>query len=501
MKKEYELQTETPENLGIASEHIENLIEDFRKNGLFMHSFILLRHGKVAAEGYYKPISPDRLTRLYSSSKTFVSAAIGILCDEGKISLTDKVHTFFPDMCPSNLHPYIADTTIRDLLIMASPLSGGSNFGYGRDGKEWVKSFFNAKPDVPPNTIFYYNTCGTYVLCAIAERITGMPFLDYMYDKLFKHIGFSNKPWCIKGPDGYSWGGSGVMCTPRDFAKFALVFMNKGNINGKQLISEDYIKAATSKQIDNNLIGHESRLYYGYGYQIWITRDNSFSIRGMGNQDAICVPEKDLVFVCTADNQGTSSSSYMISSALWNHIIDKISDSPLQENKLAYQSLLNKTSNLELLLPSGEKHSELERQISGTTFEMNENPMEISKVRLEFLEDYGKFCYSTLRGDKEILFGYGEYKEGTFPETHYFGDTIGTPCGRPYNCLAAGVWVGIDQSTLLIKVHVIDDSLGNLIIKLAFKGDELGMAMRKTAEWFLDEYDGHAGGTKYVANE
>ena len=88
---------ETPENLGISSEDIINLLNDFEKNGFFTHSFLIMRHGKVAAEGYYAPFKRGELHRIYSISKTFTGTAIGLLCDEGKISLDDPVHKFFPE--------------------------------------------------------------------------------------------------------------------------------------------------------------------------------------------------------------------------------------------------------------------------------------------------------------------------------------------------------------------------------------------------------------------
>jgi hypothetical protein len=313
-----------------------------------------------------------------------------------------------------------------------------------------------------------------------------------MGDKLFKHIGFSEEAWCIKAPEGNSWGGSGVMCTTRDLARFALVFLNKGNINGKQLISEEFIKAATTRQIDNNPIGHEAEKLYGYGYQIWLTRNNSFSFMGMGDQLAICNPDKDLLFVCTADNQGSRVEEDAIYDALWSRIINKMADEPIAENKGAYRELTCRLSNLKLNMITGDKHSETEREIGGITYKMHENRMEISEVKVEFLCEYGRFLYKTPRGEKEILFGYGEYKESFFPETHYYGATIGLSANRPYLCASGGVWT--EKQKLVIRVNIIDDYLGNLTITLSFKGKELGMAMYKTAEWFLDEYEGFAGG-------
>ena len=87
-----------------------------------------------------------------------------------------------------------------------------------------------------------------------------------------------------------------------------------------------------------------------------------------------------------------------------------------------------------------------------------------------------------------------KYVLGRFLETHYFGDTIGTPKGEMYKCMATARWTQEDK--LVIRCYVIDDYFGNMTATLGFKGDELGVYMSKHAEWFLDEYYGFAGGRR-----
>ena len=81
-----------------------------------------------------------------------------------------------------------------------------------------------------------------------------------------------------------------------------------GKINGEQLLSESYLREATSKLIDNCEDAHGGSLSYGYGYQIWRTEQNGFAFVGMGDELTICLPDYDLIFVCTADNQGSGYS-------------------------------------------------------------------------------------------------------------------------------------------------------------------------------------------------
>ena len=87
----------TPESVGIPSEEISACIRDLEAQELYMHSFMVVRHGKIVAEGYWKPFHKDFRHRMYSVSKSFVAGAVGILIDEGKIKLSDRVCTYFPE--------------------------------------------------------------------------------------------------------------------------------------------------------------------------------------------------------------------------------------------------------------------------------------------------------------------------------------------------------------------------------------------------------------------
>ena len=86
-----------PESVGISSLNIAGMLDEYREADLCMHSVLILRHGKVVAEGYAEPFNKDSLHRMYSISKSFVAIAIGILEGEGKISINDTIDKYFPD--------------------------------------------------------------------------------------------------------------------------------------------------------------------------------------------------------------------------------------------------------------------------------------------------------------------------------------------------------------------------------------------------------------------
>jgi CubicO group peptidase (beta-lactamase class C family) len=483
-KNELFLPASSPESLGIPSSAVLNFIERIDREQTCMHGFLLLRKGQIAAEGYWAPYSENSMHRMYSVSKSFVSLAIGLMIDEGKINLDDQVINFFKDKTPQNLHPYLAQSTIRDLLMMATPHTTNSYTHYDSD---WASTFFNKKPSHPPGTIFSYDTAATVILNTIVERISGVPFLEYMREQLLDPIGFSKDAWCIKTPEGTSWGGSGVICKLKDMAKLAYVCMNKGRWNDIKLISEEYISAATSKQIDNSISGN-----HGYGYQIWMEKDNGFAFRGMGSQLAFCFPDKDFLFACISDTQGSGSTGTDIDNAFREEIFSQIKDFPLPYNGETNTILKKKIKNLKILPQQGNLTSSFEQKINCKWYNLNENPMGISRMRLVFKGNEGIWQYENASGEHQLRFGIGKIIDGFFPQKNYFGERIGTIPDRCYDCLSSAAWV--EEHKLNMLVYITDIYLGTLKMSFSFKENEISIYMTKVAEWFLDEYTGFAGG-------
>jgi len=500
MAAKYELKVNIPENLGIPSEAILKYAEHLERRKLCLHSFMILRKGEIAAEGYYPPFKPDTLHRMYSQSKTFVSVAVGLLIDEGKLKLSDKIADFFPEYQPENLSPLVSEATVRDLLMMSTPYDWTT---YGRDDRNWVWTFLNRKPSHKGGTVFMYDTSGTVMLNGIAEKISGKSLIDYMRPKLLDHLGFSEDASCIERPEGGAWGGSGVLCSTHDIAKFALFLLNKGKWNGAQLLSEDYINQATSALIDNRIASDSPELQFGYGYQIWRTRNNGFAMVGMGSQLTVCVPDRDLIFLTTADTQLIPHANDIILDAFWTDVypyITESSEDKLPENKEAYEKLQYKLNNLKFLPVDGNPTSRKSYELyNGKKYNLDKNPMNMTNVQFIFDGDNfdaGTMRYANATGSHEIKFGVCKYEDEIreFPETYYFGRKIGVPKNSGYKYKASGAW--FDDETLIIYLYIIDDCFGSLKINARFDGDgkNITLFMNKAAEWFLDEYQGIAIG-------
>jgi len=297
----------------------------------------------------------------------------------------------------------------------------------------------------------------------------------------------------VKSPEGYSWGGSGVLCTSLDFATLAFVLLRGGKVNGKQYISESYVKEATARQIEAEMSGIDDMFRAtGYGYQIWRIFDNAFILRGMGSQLALCDPDKDLLIVCTGDTQGNPSGDENIMQPVYDYILKKASDKPLPENEEAYDTLCETLSSLSLYKPKGKAHSDMEGKINNVTYLLDENPLGFKSVRFTFKDNEGTLFYENERGKKEIRFGLEDYIEGQFPETHYCTDIIGTPKGSGYCHLAFATWQNDWQ--LLLRVNIVDVCFGSWTVSFAFNEDKIGLSATKVCEGGLYDYSGCAGG-------
>ena len=111
----------TPESVGIPSDAILRYTDALEDLALSLHSLTVIRRGAVVFDGQYSPMTSGQPHRLYSCSKSFVSLAVGILCGEGRLRLSDRVADFFPEYDKAKMHPFLRETTVEDLLRMTLP--------------------------------------------------------------------------------------------------------------------------------------------------------------------------------------------------------------------------------------------------------------------------------------------------------------------------------------------------------------------------------------------
>src|SRR5687768_15003310 len=178
---ENDLQRATPESQGIASSAILQFVEAVESQIHELHSFMLLRHGKIIAEGWWSPYKRENLHMLFSVSKSFTSTAVGLAVAEGLFSIDDLVLSFFPDELPAEPSEHLAAMRVRHLLSMSSGHAEDTwSYMLERPDGNWIKGFLEVLVLHAPGTQFLYNTGATYMLSAIIQKMSGMKLVDYL---------------------------------------------------------------------------------------------------------------------------------------------------------------------------------------------------------------------------------------------------------------------------------------------------------------------------------
>lgn len=468
----------TPEAVGIPSGCILNFLTRLGQYGIPMHSVLLCRHGKLAAEGYYAPYRANTLHRMFSISKSFTSIAIGFLADEGKLSLDDPIVTYFPDKVPSGVHPWIASMTIRDMLMMRTCHASTT---YKVNMKEdWVESFFIVPPTHPAGKLFHYDTSSAHTLAALVERLSGMPMLDYLKEKLAS-LGFSKESYMLTDPFGVSMGGSGLVATPMDLLKFGCFISGEGYIDGKQLLSADYIRTAVSNLSDTRVTAPVRSEACGYGYQFWQNEKGGYVCYGMGGQFIIFLPQYDFICVTTADTQGIGGGNQVIYDALYEEILPFMASDTLPEDKKTHTELLSMLKTLQIRpLEMELRPFHQENSISGKIFQLMENKMGFSRLSLSFAENTGTLHFTLNGADCELSFGMGHLETGIFPI-------------YSMRYAASGMWQ--NDMTLYLKFHIIDSFVGSIHFQFSFGKNDITVFLKKQEESLFTEFQGHLYGT------
>ena len=249
----------TPESAGIPSDAILRYADALEDLALSLHSLTVIRRGAVVFDGQYSPMTSGQPHRLYSCSKSFVSLAVGILCGEGRLRLSDRVADFFPEYDKAKMHPFLRETTVEDLLRMTDCHDETTyNMDKAEPDMDWVRTYFETPPTHRAGTVFQYNTACTVMLSVIVERITGASFLETLRPRVFEPMGMTKDIQCVRTPCGHAWGGSGVLASAQDLAKMAYLCMRGGEIDGRQLLPREYVRGATSRQVDNALFSDDA---------------------------------------------------------------------------------------------------------------------------------------------------------------------------------------------------------------------------------------------------
>lgn len=486
----------TPEEAGVSSAQVAEFIALLNRCGFAIHNVLMMRGDKIFAEYYWKPFHKDFIHRMYSQTKTHAAIAIGFLEQEGKLSLDDKLVDIFRDKITAPVPESLEKQTIREMLTMTT-VNGNIWWMQHPDATDRTALYLNDRPmnTRPASTLWNYDTDGSYMLGAVAERLSGMPLFDYLYDRLYKKIGAFENGYMLLSRDDVAWGDSGLMSTPRDMLTFARFVMNYGKWNGEQILNEKFLRDATSKLVDNRSTAHNPFMNMGYGYQIWRGERNSFMFRGMGMQDTLCFPDQDIIFLVNADIQYNNAARPIVYTSFVDKIIDKASATPLPKDPAAEAKLREATKDLELFSVQGLEDSPYREKINGKVYNLDENPMGITKISFHFNDaKTGEIRYTNKQGDKVLPFGVNHNVYGKFPQLGYAGlhGCVPTTDGMMYDDAVSLAWT--EDNRVLVYTQIIDKYYGNTSWIIGFRDGRIAIEMYKNGEYFLNEYQGRAVG-------
>ena len=405
----------TPESQGVPSEAILKFIDGCEKTfdagdlGA-MHGFVIVRHGKVIDEGSWTPFDTLNETHmLYSHSKSFTSSAIGLLADRGKIDLDERIVDIFSNEVPAKVSENLAQLRVRDLLTM----NVGKKDHLLRDGGDWVKEFLSKDFFRKPGTGFKYDSDATYMLAAIVEKKSGMKMMDYLQKNMFDQIGIT-KAWTTCSPQGIPCGGWGMNMTTRELARFGQLYLNRGDWDGKRVLSSDWVSLATTRQtwsgwqnVGVKALGEGTDWEQGYGFQFWRCRHGAYRADGAGGQYTVVIPEKDMVVSAHAGLGDFPKELDLI----WDNLLPVLKDAPLAENPSAQKKLADRLAKLAI------KPVEFARARKWTTpfeFSLRENSRGFKSVRFDPKDGGGCICTLVTRaGEQKFPAGTGEWQEGS----------------------------------------------------------------------------------------
>jgi CubicO group peptidase (beta-lactamase class C family) len=449
-------QGETPESHGISSQAILDFIEAAeRERPNDLHSFVLLRHGKQLAQGWWHPYDRESRHTLYSLSKSFTSTAIGIAQAEGLLSINDPVIKFFPEETPANPSENLKAMRIRDLLKMNSGHNLEPSASTTQNTESWVKGFLSAQVEHKPGTHFVYNSMATFMLSAIIQKVTKQTLSEYLTPRIFQPLGIENPKW-EKNPQGIDFGGWGLNIRTEDIARFGQLYLQKGKWEGKQLVPEAWVEEATSFQTSNGS-NPESDWEQGYGYQFWRCRHNLYRGDGAFGQYCIVFPKQEAVLAITSGTKDMGA----IMNLVWKYLLPAFEDKPIKVNDVAYKALQEKTASLKLNPVKGEKSSAIAEKVNGVNYTLEENDWGLKTIAFNLTGDKPSMTF-TSDSTYSLPIGFGDYKEGAyvFPQR-----------GRHSVATSAGWLVG---DTLQLMMFM-DETPHGYIAKIAFDKDKFTM--------------------------
>lgn len=401
-----------PESQRVYSENIIQFLEEIKAAQLELHSFMFVRHGRVVAEGWWYPYRPKVNHVMHSVSKTVTATAIGFAVQEKLLTVEDKVVSFFPDEKPETVSPYWEELRVKHLLSMSVGQEQAPHYAVSDDN--WVKRFLAEPIENEPGTSFRYNSMASYMLSAILQKVSGETVYEFLVPRFFEPLGINDIQW-ETNREGVTAGGWGLRMKTADLAKLGMFYLQKGNWNGQQLLTESWFTEATSPQVyqypDRTAEENAGDDWaQGYGYQLWICTNNAYRFDGAYGQLAVVMPEQDAVVAVTA----RTSETKQVLQLIWDKLVPSMTDRKLDTDEDTNEMLYSQLSSLQLPLPfrSDDKLTKPKNESRSYRVEQ-ENPLGIKGIGFRFESNANcQLTLTTGEASYELAFALDSWQSG-----------------------------------------------------------------------------------------
>lgn len=273
-------------------------------------AFLIIRHDSILYESYFRDYDEQSIVPSFSMAKSVISLLVGCAIDDGYIqSEEEPVTSYVPELKPQGFDK----VQIRHLLQMTSGLdysesyySPFSNAAKDYYGRQLRHDLLEMELEREPGQEFEYTSGTTQLLALVLERSLpeGQSISGYLEERIWKPLGMEYPAtWSIdrKGEKGMEKAFCCLNARARDFAKIGRLYLNQGNWNGKQIVSENWVRKSTALSTKDGSVAY-------YQYQWWMpTPGEDFMANGHLGQYIYVHPENDLIIVRLGKNYGKVS--------------------------------------------------------------------------------------------------------------------------------------------------------------------------------------------------
>lgn len=451
-KKEFE--RVSPESVGIPSAAVSSFLDALEGGHTQMHGLMIMRHGKICAEGWWQPYAPGKRHTCHSLTKTYMSAAIGAAITDGLLRLDDYVDDIFPEYKHIST---LSGVTVRHLLCMGSGVER-----MPQASETWIRDFFLQEVRHKPGTAFFYNSAGSTMLGYIVRRVSGEDVYAYLNRRVFSKIGIDPE---VSFPNEvapkYDMWGHRMQATTEDNLRLMKLFYDGGMANGERILDEEYVNLAVSLQNESKterLVNPDAEdNFCGYGFQMWMCQyPGAYRADGAGGQFSVVIPDKDMI-VSITESASYAAGAQKTLECIWNVLLPAVCGEALPEDAEACAKLSRRLSTMAIPMPGYAPYSPIRDQINAIPYCLCEGRFDLGfsdgmctetsgsssgTITFSFADGAGRLDWCSNQTVVRLIFGL---------DGAWRGNSFSIPYCNSRECYAAGYWSGENRLELVMN--------------------------------------------------